>query len=70
MGIHATSPTPQEPDGREFMLRVTPAVALNACVFTSFQTGAFGGYGSVPVRNVGGGGSGFGQVLAASPSPH
>jgi hypothetical protein len=76
LGIHATNQTPPvlpqsvplEPDGREFMLHVTPAAALNACVFNSFQTGAFGGYGSTLVRNLGGGAFALRTGLGGKPA--
>jgi hypothetical protein len=79
LGIHATSQTPpvlpqtipSEPDGREFILRVTPAPAPNACVFNSFQTGAFGGYGSYAstlVRNLGGGAFALRTGLGGKPA--
>ena len=75
LGIHATSQTPtppqtipSEPDGREFMLRVTPPPALNACVFNSFQTGAFGGYGGTRVRNLGGGAFALRTGLGGKPA--
>jgi hypothetical protein len=41
------------PDGPEFVLNVSPEVPLENCHLTSYQAGAFGGHGSLPVRSAG-----------------
>lgn len=38
-------PSSGRPDGREFVVRVTPADPISTCHVQSFQTGSFGGYG-------------------------
>lgn len=44
-----------QPDGREFVLRVSPPAPMSSCAFQSFQTGSFGGYGGLPVTDRGSG---------------
>lgn len=44
-----------QPDGRPFILRVSPPAPKSSCAFQSFQTGPFGGYGGLPVTDRGGG---------------
>jgi hypothetical protein len=47
-----------EPDGREFVVRLTPAVPMNTCAVAYVQTGPFGAYGGTDgrrVRNLGAG---------------
>jgi hypothetical protein len=41
------------PDGPEFILNFLPEVPLENCHVSSYQSGAFGGYGSLPVRSAG-----------------
>ncbi len=43
------------PDGREFVIHVSPAVEAGSCHLTSFQSGGFGGFGGAPVSEAGGG---------------
>jgi hypothetical protein len=73
MGSAVSSQTPGPrsngmPDGREFVVHVTPAVSMSTCHVSSFQTGPFGGIGRFSVNGPGDGVFGIRTGVGGQPA--